>query len=328
VGKLSFLLSLLFVFTSTLLSPASGNDDQNLYDYMGFESVFYPQPITDLTAPPLSLKKAIKLQPNTRVKSLTPMIDGSHKFRGDVVANGCAAAIQEPVLCDFGNIDAQQTVVIVGGSHAAHFMDGLLEVFDPRIWKITTVLKRGCRFKDYPNEPPGRYTNDCVIWSAAAFEYIQETQPTAIVMLGTTTATMGRETISKGLRSMVRLASANTENLIVLRDTPRFPKSHAKCLNSKPRKSFADCVFTLNRDFERITTPRFQLSENSNSAIVHLNPYICINFKCPAAVSDILIYRDNDHLTPTFAKQLAPVIAYQIKSQIPEIVLAQPTLEN
>jgi hypothetical protein len=318
-----FLLSLVFIFSVSQISATANAEENDQISYLGFKSVFYPMDSPDLLSPPLTLKQAAKSRPITKRKFLNPRIDGSHRFRGNAIANGCADAVQEPVFCDFGNIESDKNVLLIGGSHMGHLVDGFLEAFDPRIWKITTVLKRSCRFKDFQKETPGTFSTDCAAWSANVLEYVTANRSEAIVMLGTTSYTNGREDSTRGLRSMIRLVSNISDNLILVRDTPRFPRSHVKCLQAKPKQEISDCVFELNKDFELKNNPKFGLVENANTAVIHLNPYICFNFKCPAAVSNVLIYRDNDHLTPTFAKQLAPVIAFQIKGQLPELALTE-----
>jgi hypothetical protein len=49
---------------------------------------------------------------------------------------------------------------------------------------------------------------------------------------------------------------------------------------------------------------------------------MCLNTKCPLVIGNILTYRDNHHITPPFARLLAPMLDAQLPSLTPNPAIA------
>jgi hypothetical protein len=45
-------------------------------------------------------------------------------------------------------------------------------------------------------------------------------------------------------------------------------------------------------------------------------PVLCLEKTCPAVIGDALVYRNGAHLTPTYARTLAPWLGERLPKQI------------
>ncbi|MDQ5812185.1 MAG: hypothetical protein M3358_15900, partial [Actinomycetota bacterium] len=45
-------------------------------------------------------------------------------------------------------------------------------------------------------------------------------------------------------------------------------------------------------------------------------PVLCLEKSCPAVIGDALVYRNGAHLTPTYARTLAPWLGERLPKQI------------
>ncbi len=114
--------------------------------------------------------------------------------------------------------------------------------------------------------------------------------------------------------------------MIVLRDTPAMPENPVACLGLH-LDSPGDCdqvrsavVPPTSQDIDVVNGMRGVVG-------VDLTDGICFVDRCPAVRSNLVVFRDDDHLTATYSKALGPavgkVIARAIKSAEREV--AGPT---
>jgi hypothetical protein len=54
-----------------------------------------------------------------------------------------------------------------------------------------------------------------------------------------------------------------------------------------------------------------------NVAFIDLNDYFCTATTCLPAVGNVIIYRDGDHITATYARTLAPILAKEFQRAVP-----------
>jgi len=92
--------------------------------------------------------------------------------------------------------------------------------------------------------------------------------------------------------------------------------------NPYPRFSAPDCVQLKGPDSAQcqVIRPRQDTSDDplkraadqiDGVEVLDLSEYVCRGTTCPAVIGNVLVYRDN-HLTNTFAKSLAPVMARRL----------------
>jgi hypothetical protein len=60
--------------------------------------------------------------------------------------------------------------------------------------------------------------------------------------------------------------------------------------------------------------------ESAGGSYVDVEPWMCTPSTCAVMVGNILVYRDDNHLTDTFARYLAPLMGAQL-----DLVMQRPT---
>lgn len=236
-------------------------------------------------------------------------------------ANGCVgdADVEEVKVCKFGPSTARKTVMVVGGSHAAQYIESVLNAFKAPGWRVITVVRVACRLQDYSidNLPPK--FESCAQWSLNAIEKVKKIQPTVLLVMGSVTSLNGPEKVPAGFKSVAQELSPYTRSIIGLRDNPRFLVSIPSCIDST-FKWKTDCVFPRTDFKAQVPAPPFE-DAPANYRLVDLIPYICGSMECAPTLGKYVKYRDTDHLTGTFATILAPVLAYEVKQAFPRLKL-------
>jgi peptidoglycan/LPS O-acetylase OafA/YrhL len=236
-------------------------------------------------------------------------------------AAGCVgqADVEEVKVCKFGPSKARKSVMVVGGSHAAQYIESVLNAFKAPNWKVITVVRVACRLQDYSLEDTPPAFESCAQWSRNAIEKVKELRPTVLLVMGTVTSLNRPEKVPVGFKSVVQELSPYTRSIIGMRDNPRFLVSVPNCIDST-LKWKSDCVFPRTDFKAQMPAPPFE-DAPANYRLVDLIPYICSSTECAPTLGKYIKYRDTDHLTGTFATILAPVLAYEVKQAFPRLPL-------
>ncbi len=239
----------------------------------------------------------------------------------EVYAAGCHqdSRVDEVVSCAYGDPDATRTMVLLGGSHSAHWQPALKVIAEAHGWRLLSATKSSCRpgthlvapGSEDPSIVRDRDVDDaqresCRRWNAASMAWIADQDPDLVV----STATVGvgdQESVpSAYLRMWAELDELGIPALAI-RDTPR------------PGRDIVDCLAVhgpLTRECDTDRAP--VLSEDSavskasappNVRFVDLSDHLCDEMSCPPVIGNVIVYSDGDHLTRSYSRSLAPALA-------------------
>ncbi|MGC0250378.1 acyltransferase family protein [Pseudactinotalea sp. Z1748] len=230
--------------------------------------------------------------------------------RADVSTNGCHQGLYEPELitCEYGRADADVVVMLVGGSHSAHWFPALEVIADAREWRLVTATKSSCLFS---TDPPGsgQQLQSCSEWNDALFAEIVEEAPDLVLM--TATRGQGREEhVPEGYVQMWRALEDHDIHIAALRDTPRFDSNRIDCLAQHGIETAAcDEPRELHLADENPTSE--VVANLSNVSVIDLNQYFC-DSTCDAVIGNVVVYYDAHHITATYARSVAPMFEVEL----------------
>ncbi len=243
----------------------------------------------------------------------------------DLYRDGCHASgtETEPRACTYGDPAGSFTVALVGDSHAAQWAPALQAIALARGWKIVIYTKSACPFLNSQVQSDGRAYVSCTSWNKAVLSRLLGAgRPNLVVTSNSLYLAMeeGRalgpaaslEVLGSGMRSIWSSLGAAGIRTVVLRDTPRPGIDIAECVSQYPQR-MTKCA--VNRDTalagigERQTTSAAGIPAVS---LVNLNDAICPMDMCAAVIGGVLVYRDTNHLSATYAATLAPRLAHAI----------------
>jgi hypothetical protein len=242
-----------------------------------------------------------------------------------------AVAVTAPVACYFGDLASPRTVVLVGDSHAANWVPGLITAATQNHWRLVSVTKTTCpampvRVTVSPSlTHPLPYTQ-CTTWRGNVLRTIASWHPTVVIVAGSHTSRMiaADGQVYKGDPAAIRARdaawrSATSSLLSVLRS--RVPKAVVLVAHDTPlaRVDVLACVARTGAAAGTacsVTTASAQrphvraaelaaLPANSRARVVDLTTSICSAGRCAPAALGVLRYRDAGHLTATFSRSLA-----------------------
>jgi peptidoglycan/LPS O-acetylase OafA/YrhL len=250
--------------------------------------------------------------------NLTPPLADAAGDKPAVFLNGCVRSWRDVGQSECATADTASTttVALVGDSHAAMWNPGLEQVAEQRHWRLETLAKVTCPLQDLPITSPflGREYTECAQWRREIAARLQAEHPRLIVLgsgrrygadFGFTSydpawvASLGR------LVAQLRSTGAT---VLVLGPIPDPHTTVPTCLSAhladagacSPPRSLA--VNDAGIAAEKAATTA------SGGHYADLTALFCTAQRCPVIVGNALVYRDDNHVTITYAQTLAPVL--------------------
>ena len=224
-----------------------------------------------------------------------------------------------PCVFEYG---ARRTVYLIGDSHAAMWLPALQSIAQARHWTIISHTKSSCPFIDTPITRGNDPYPECAEWNKKIVNEIITNKPDLVVvtMIANTRSASpeaksipasNQKTLADGLaRQWEKVTNSGTQ-LLAISATPIFDFDVAECVSANPTN-----VNNCARDRADVLrkTDAIPLAAQSAEGITlaHMTDYICHEDRCEPLVGNILVYRDQHHLTATYAKTLAPYLADEV----------------
>src|SRR3954471_11243387 len=276
------------------------------------------------TAPKSQVKGALALNahviPQASAEAVRPNPLEAWSDRGQLFADGCLVGIAgtNSGHCLYGDPDGKRTLILFGDSHAMQYFPPLLKVAKKNHWRLIALTKAECTPAEVEVRSmiEAREYSQCDVWREKELRRIEEAaKSTTVVMSGDTAYTpygeygeelSGRaagEAMEAGyLATLGRLRKAGLR-AVVIRDTPAAPDEIPACV-SEHLDHLASCDFrhvhAWEKEFEMRAANRVP-----GGHLIDLTPEICPRGICRAVIGNALVYRDDSHLTATFARTLS-----------------------
>jgi hypothetical protein len=220
--------------------------------------------------------------------------------------------------CEFGDLESAVNVALVGNSHAIQWIPALDELGRRHGFKVTTFVAARC----FATTTRQHFTTDglednCHAWGRWARETVAKGDFDLIVQTERTFGRPGGAEVPEDeiddvfqagyVKHLKRWVDAD-RTVLVIRDTPlpaedvplcllRNPDDYAKCSGSVNDLLQRDPLAEAARTFD---SPRVRVADMTN--------YFCPQGQCLGAIGRIVVYRDNSHVTATYARSVAPYL--------------------
>lgn len=221
------------------------------------------------------------------------------------------------VTCQFGSDAASAPrIALIGDSHAYQYVDAMIAQAEKNGWSLTTYLKGGCPWTvtEIGGTNPA-FTASCNAWHAGLAEVLATSPPfDAIVTTGLASNLI--ESAGSPAAAVDGLVGAWTTQaqgspVIALSDNPVPGDDPNKCLRYSDA-SACDVSREIALPGPDIFAEAARAHERAHS--LDFSSLFCDETRCAVVIGGADVYRDQDHLTATFANTLGPFIAEKVAS--------------
>ncbi|MFE7508164.1 acyltransferase family protein [Promicromonospora sp. NPDC057488] len=240
-----------------------------------------------------------------------------HPDRPDCAQGGDRSELLECVVVD--QADPAAVVYLAGASHEQQYEEAFAALAREHGWELREMLKHGCRLAipddgeqtAGPVPPPS-----CVAWNERALAALVAARPDVVVVVGSRTYEDGapEEVLPGQVGAWRALADAGIR-VVTVRDNPRFEWFVPECLDRADVPE--DCARPRAEQLAAVSPVPTAPGVPATAVHLDLSDAVCGPEVCEPVVGNVLVYRDDDHLTSTYVRTLAPVVGRQLRSGAP-----------
>jgi len=225
--------------------------------------------------------------------------------------------------CVYGNPHGTYTVALVGDSHASALFPGVNAVAKAHGWKLIPYLKINCSFLDFTDlewyGPPTIPYPQCETWNNAVINKLRKSPPNLVIISMSRwifTANGAEESVTAEANSLIRMIRkipAGTK-VVIIQDPPLPTNEKVPDCLSTYLSDYRKCAYTRREGFGSGMGLREQAAAKATGAgLINLTSAICPGTgNCPVVINNMIVWRDEHHLTATFSTSLGPVIDAQL----------------
>lgn len=238
--------------------------------------------------------------------------------------DGCIASLENPEVreCRYGSKAAQRHMVIVGDSHAVHWIPALDVIAQRRGWRLTAITKSACPMARIGLEVGATdQMQSCIDWNRAAVEQVIGYAPDVVVFAhswGSLTnlgenRTEGAQQVAGWITALWEELERGGTSIVAIRDTPRMRPLPTECMAAGGATSIG-CANPRSTALPPIDPLVIAAQDHGDALLVDMTDYICGAELCEPVVGNVFVWRDTHHLTATYAKTLATPLEEKMES--------------
>ena len=226
-----------------------------------------------------------------------------------------------PVSCEFGSDAADAPrIALVGDSHAYQLVATFARIAEREGWHLTTYFKGACPWNTTPLATAGSFGAACTDWRDGVAAELADSDFDAVftsAISNTPYAVAGYDSAYDAAVAGYREAWATMTDrgipVVTVVDNPRWETDPNKCLRSRDQ---ADCVGARAEVLIADDPIREAAEGQAGVTLLDFTDVYCDDETCAPVVGGANVYRDQDHLTVTFADTFAPQYTAALKEAI------------
>ncbi|WP_375483327.1 acyltransferase family protein [uncultured Jatrophihabitans sp.] len=311
--SLTVLVTLAVVATGLVVINSNDSSGQQTTASLGLGAASTDGATTAAQTP---LQKAITvaLRADNWPERLTPSLDTISTVRPPEDSAGCDdTSTTDPTSCFFGSPTAKHTVVVFGDSIALSWIAGIRAALSPLGWSVRGVTESSCPAANVVTGQIAGLSN-CTKHRQWAFGRVAQLHPDLVVVSGTEGKVHSLSDHAQGQAANAEWQKGMTDTLSRLTKSAKrtvvlAPVSQGKNIQScATRLSHpGDCISTISDTWYSISQAERAAAKTTGATYVDTRSWFCNpDGECPPFVGNILMRRDEAHITPQYARALAP----------------------
>jgi len=288
------------------------------------QAVAAPRINTGTTTPVQQLAAVLREGVTTRnvPRNLDPPLTAAAQDKPLIAKDGCLLNDGGSKIrgCVFGDTASHTNVVLFGDSHAASWFPALDMISAQQHWRLVVLTKSGCPAEEVNVIRHARVYRNCPEWRRDAMRQIAVLHPALVVVASSQYIHGARplagvptghgSTWQNGVEAIFTFLQRSARHVVFISDVPRLEEPAPDCLAAHMSDVRACTIARSAAAY----SPQWKAQELSLAHRTHIDAidpfsWFCTPARCPVIVGNILLYQDDQHVTPQWSRLLAPVLA-------------------
>lgn len=243
---------------------------------------------------------------------IVPTPSSAHTDYADLGSCVSSGASHLSHTCEFGATkqDAKFTIALVGDSHATQWWQALEPMAKKHNWRIVTHLKNSCPFTGAVRTAQKKGFIDCVDANKDRLDDLVTSKDIDAVFIAAWTGAPfkgGSEAATQGAVDYWSKVQDSGKQVVLVRDSP----------NPSQDPLARDCVAKHADELRQCGKDREEALSNDDWIaaaqakdprldLLDFTDQFCTKKLCPAVVGNVLVYRDQNHISDTYMATIAP----------------------
>jgi hypothetical protein len=194
---------------------------------------------------------------------------------------------------------ATGTIVLIGDSHAHQWLPAILWMAERDGWTVVPLWHTGCWLASiYAGK-------ECQTFLRWAERQVGTLRPDVVLIGGELhfRGPQARRRSTKGISELVAGVMAHTQHVVVIGDPPALGFQPTDCLLARGA-TLGTCIRTLGANQMSAYEDAERAAKRGGGAFLDTIGWFCYEGQCPAVVGRTVTYREDDHITRTYATEL------------------------
>lgn len=222
-----------------------------------------------------------------------------------------------PPGCTYGSDPDAPSVALIGDSHAAQWAPAFETVAEAGAIRLTAHTRSGCPLQDRSLSAGFDETPACMLWKQQVLDALAADPPDLIVLSSSVRPELTPpEAYERSMRALLPSLPSGSR-IVLLQDTPLFPGDPMSCLSKHTRAPQRCAVDREDGVHTEIAAVDEVLADDLGVARLDFTEYLC-GSTCPPVQGNLLVFKDRHHISKTFSREMAPVVAEALAPLLPQ----------
>jgi peptidoglycan/LPS O-acetylase OafA/YrhL len=224
---------------------------------------------------------------------------------------GCAPDTGETrsKVCRLGHANSAKTIVVIGDSHAQHWMPPILAMAEKDSWAVLPLVKSACApasWLNYPAKP------ECPAWFKWAKTQAQSLRPDVTLVAGAWDAQHIPDAAAAAVASLTTAMKPFSSGVVIVGDPPPQSKQPVDCLLSRGA-TMRTCTSKATKTQLHGDVKISARARKDSVGFIDTRGWFCARTTvrkrgetlCPLVINRTVTRRDLGHITTSYGLELA-----------------------
>ncbi|WP_057914051.1 acyltransferase family protein [Peribacillus muralis] len=202
--------------------------------------------------------------------------------------------------------DYDATIALIGSSHSEHWLGAILKATKDENYRVLNMTRSGTRFSTGYSDDDSKG-----IWVNNVLDYLKDADVDLVISHATASDTPNHKIHQQMVDQLQFVKDEYGMEVLAIRDDPRYGFNVLESLETHGLEETTKKMNSVDNQKDESFWRKFE-KENKSLHKVDLTDYFKVNGTFQPIIGNVIIYRDNRHLTNTYSESFGPIFKEEI----------------